>query len=279
MREKNICEVAGIQHRKSFYNIPNPVVQFSELTSDEQSDLQDQIFILNREMHKKFLILHSRLYESLKKNITVDALVLTLLLDCKAYSDDSRNESLFKEHRKELCSAKEMGDVFKIILPYCSYYNYELIETITEVHGSDDDKKRMQQYLSDFSEYCKKVPCVEVHDDDNFKASSKRTKVKFKLDYKKEELKHGDIKYIQIKIAMILGIQPSVLFLCCIQDGCVIITFLVPAFITEHFLNLQEDMKRDLKQEIKLISEPVICDDLLTPLVCRFYTYIYMILH
>ena len=60
------------------------------------------------------------------------------------------NISLLQEHKQALLDAKDTKEVFIIILPFYSYYNYELLQTIIDVHGSERDKVRCDNIFSNF---------------------------------------------------------------------------------------------------------------------------------
>ena len=66
--------------------------------------------------------------------------------------------------------------------------------------GSPTDKEGMQQYLTDFSKYRKKVPRVEFHGESPSSNSPKQTK----LDYEKNLLTLKHIREIKRQIARIL---------------------------------------------------------------------------
>ena len=67
------CELAGIPHTRSSLPIPNPIiVDPSTVTSDEKEDFEDfeaQTSELNKEIHRKFLKLDSKLLKSLRERI------------------------------------------------------------------------------------------------------------------------------------------------------------------------------------------------------------------
>ena len=125
----------------------------------------------------------------------------------------------------------------------------------------------MQQYCLDFSDYCKRIPCVEFYESNSTNPEVlKRTKIKFKLDYDKDLLRLEDIKRIQHQIARILKIKPSMLYLHCIEDGCTTITFLILTLIVTQLLKVVKDEKAALTKEVKMIS--VECDSEHHQLVC-----------
>ena len=143
-KEENICELAKIPHKQSSLQIPNPVVQYSELSIDEQVDLQAQLKKLKLEIHRKFLKFEAQLVNSLHERIAAADIVRTLMKHCTVYPTESMyNISLLQEHKQTLLDAKDLKEVFIIILPFYSYYNYELLQTIVDVHGSERDKEKM----------------------------------------------------------------------------------------------------------------------------------------
>ena len=184
------------------------------------------------------------------------------LTQCEVYSAEEKHKvSLFQLHKKDLLNTSDIYDIFMIISPYYSWFNYELFKEIVNTHGSDEDKANMQRYCQDFSEYCKRIPCVEFQDSNS--KSSCQTKIKFKLDYDNiESLNHYDIKHIQRSIAEILNLKSSVLVLSDVQNGCMALTFLVPAHIASQLVQLATDKKATLHKEIKMISAVQEHDDL-----------------
>ena len=273
----NVCEKAEIPYTHSSLAIPNPII--AELSSDDQEDLTAQMEELKFNIHKEFLKVQNKLMESMTNRVSPASLVMTLKSHCTVYpASKSRNASILKEHMKELSDAKEVQDVFSIICPFFCYYNYEMLQVIIDVHGTEEDKKNMQQYLQNFSEYCKKIPCVEFHDKCDPPAqpakSSKppRTKVKFMLEIEMDSLKGEDIKRIQRNIAKILGIKSSVLYLQHVESGSLIITFIVPTFLVGHLFTLIYDSISTLREEIKIVT--VDHDNRETQLVCYRFTRI-----
>ena len=162
-RKEKICELAGIPHTTSSLQVENPIVNLSALTNDEE-DLQAQISQLNMEIHRKFLKVDAaEVLKSLRNRITMADLVHTLLMHCTVFPNRA---SILQEHSDALKDAKSIDEVFLIIAPYYSYFNYELLQSIIDLHGFPEDKERMWQYVNiDFSRYCNKVPCVEIIDE------------------------------------------------------------------------------------------------------------------
>lgn len=255
---QNICDQADIPYTPSSLGIPNPTVNFSDLSPDDREDLVAQIDSLTREIHIKFLKLQADLIKSLKKSkITPAQIIQTLKAHTCGIARHSENvicATLFQDCQEELSSAKEVEDVFVAISQYFSYFNYELFQMIVDVHGSHKDKDSMQHYLHDFSAFCEKVPCVEFHHECHHKLKeTKRTRIKFKLDYDRNQLKLGDVKRIQRNIAKILKLKPSVLYLHCVEDGCLIFTFILPTYLIGVLIEAIKNGKAMLQQKVRLL--------------------------
>ena len=170
-------------------------------------------------------------------------------------------EKLFKEG--ELAEATSVSDVFKAIRPHCSYFNYDVLETLVQINGSSKEKHYLKKYVQAFSAYCKAVPCVEkVCGNDHEETKSKRTKLKFKLDFDREELKPDTVRSIKYKIAKHLGVRPSALYLCRIEEGCISLEFLVPTFILEDLLPLTDAQKVALSQDFEVKALAMECEEL-----------------
>ena len=252
---RNVCDEADISYKSSSLGIPNPSVDVSELSCDDKEDLMAQIDSLKHKIHVKFLKLQTDLIKSLKEVVTPAQLIQTLKAHACSMTNSSKNRSsatLFQDHEEALIAAKEIEDIFIVINPYFSYFNYELIEVIVDVHGAHEDKENMQQYHNEFSDYCKKMPCIEFNEECS-SSESKRTKIKFKLDFDRNQLKLGDVKHIQRRIAGILHVKPSILYLHCIEDGCMLITFLIPTSFVGGLMELINCNKAVLQEDVKLV--------------------------
>ena len=271
---ENICKKADIPYKKSvFDNVSNPVL-ISELSPDTKDELADQMDELKDEIHTKFAKVQCEFIQSIEnRKVSPTNLALTLRQHLMVHQkNSSANVPLFKEQLKEINEAKTSDEILKIINDYYCYYNYEILKHMIDVHGTLEDQKRMNEYISKFSHYCRKLPCVEFHDECNPDVS-KRTKLGLKLDYDMDLLKGIDIKRIIRKVAKILGIRPSVLFFSDVKKGCVEITFVIPTFLIGHLLTLIYDKISIVRQEVHMISVYVDFHDQQNVLVCINHCY------
>ena len=153
----------------------------------------------------------------------------------------------------KLDEAKDMFEVFKAIRPHLSYFNYDLLKLLVDVHGTPEDKKCLDEYLKSFASYCRAMPCAEeICGSDDSRPN--RIKIKFKLNFDRQRLKADYIKDNIIRnIARILKIKPSSLYLHCIKEGCVSLEFLVPSFLLDLFF-LTNDQIMSLYSEVSVTA-------------------------
>lgn len=237
------CDLTDIPHGKSSsLDISNPVVRFSDLDEDDREDLLAQIDELTEKIELEFGKLIDKVLSSFwDSGVDHNRVIVTLI----------GKEKLLRE--EDLTGTRNIDDVFKIIRPYCSYFNYDLIETLIQIHGSRQAKTYFKKYIQAFSSYCRAIPCVEEMCS-NKDTKSKRTKLKFKLDFDRQQLKPDAVRSIKRKIAKQLGMRPSALFLCGIKEGCILLEFLVPTFIAEQLFPLSKAQRIGLQRDIKALS-------------------------
>ena len=236
-------DLGDIPRCKPSFEVTNPVVQFSDLEEDDLEDLRAQIQKLTEKIKLEFDKFIDEVFVSFRDSQKVDHDRLVLILISR--------EKLFKED--ELAEVKCILDIFKIIRPYCSYFNYDLIETLVQVSGLPQAKSCLKKYVQAFSAYCKAMPCVEKLCG-NEDAKSKRVKLNFKLNFDRQQLKPDAVRSIKYKIADHLGVKPSALYLCKIDDGCISLEFLVPTFIVEQLFPLKDAQKIALYQDVKVLA-------------------------
>ena len=250
------CDLGKIPRCKPSFEVANPVVQFNDLEEDDLEDLFAKIDELTKKIKLEFAKFFDKVFVSFRDSheVDLDRLVLTLIND----------EKLFKED--ELAGTRSVYDVFKAIRPYCSYFNYDVLEMLVKINGSPQAKGYLKMYLQAFSAYCKAMPCVEKlcgSEDTNLK----RAKLKFKLDFDRQQLKPDAVRTIKCKIADHLGVRPSALYLCRIEEGCISLTFLVPTFITGLLFSLSDAQKIALHEDVKTLS-----------IECKFET-LHLVIH
>ena len=236
-----VCNLEGIPHKKSSHGISNPIVCFKDLDEDNLENLQAIMKSLTKKIKVDYATFYDRIYTSFSNSQKIDHQRLSLALR------NSECEPLFSE-----VNIQTVYDVFDLLAPHSSYFNYEILETLVQVCGSEIDKKFLEEYNERFSEYCRTMPCAEEVCGSE-EAGPKRTKLVFKLDYEREKLKPDEVKSIKNNIASCLGIRPSVLYLSKIKDGCILLEFLVPTCIIDHLFPLSNVQIIALYTEVRVL--------------------------
>ena len=137
-----MCSLDDIPHHQS-HVIPNPVIHFDELNKRERDNLRARMNELTEKIICEFDKFQNQVLDVIRGKVNRDNLIVTL-------------------HRVVHFSGKEVTevDVFMKVLPYCSYFNYGILEKIVKVHNLDTDP--LEKYLSAFRQYCQAMPCIET---------------------------------------------------------------------------------------------------------------------
>ena len=203
-----------------------------------------------------------------KRGISVRILVAhALSLGAYLYCDSQLiRKSLLSEDTEKLQQAETVHDVFIILQPHMSFFNHELLKHITDSKElcTEDDRKRMEKYCSEFNEFCRRKvfevpPCV-------FGLSTsiaKKSKLKAfaVLITKKEERNLTFVNEVKHKIASILKLKSSTLHLHRIDEGCIILVFSVPDFVAKQIFPLEPSTDAKLKSEGFHIAVPFTIKD------------------
>ena len=191
-----VASVAKLEYgcpHKSSDSLPvsNPIIHFEDLGADQRENLFAKMHELTKEINSKFKKLLSKVYESLRaRHVDHSSVILTLTED----------DVMIFDRSDKLDEAKDMFDVFKAIRPHCSYFNYDVLKLLVDVHGSSEDKAYFDEYLQAFTSYCQAMPCAEEVCG-NGGSATKQTKLKFKTNFNRQHLKPDALSGIKYNIA------------------------------------------------------------------------------
>ena len=135
-----------------------PLLYFDRLTDDQQQELKDRFWSESRSILMRFRELVSATMKSLiRQNISPD--------DLKSHVIYLRSFNPVRETKKLemlvpfLTKPKivdTIGKFFLVLDDYFSFFNYDVIEHIIRILGTEDDKARLQRYKDDFIRYAKR---------------------------------------------------------------------------------------------------------------------------
>ena len=230
-----------------------PFLDLSTLDDDNKEDLIQTLSNDTTSMLSRFSDLFNSTCESLNKRNIPTQQVARCALSIDGYESTSKKRLLLSEYTDELRSAKTNDDLFIILKPYMSFFNFELLECIIKNLGSEKNKKELEVYHTNFDEFCRrKVFQVPTHTFDNREQSMHAYAVKHKrtvfavLITMQDVPNLSDVKNIQRKIATLLGLKSSTLRLHSIEPGSLLLVFSVPSFIAKDILYPLDKIKSQL---------------------------------
>ena len=155
------------------------------------------------EMQRKFGLLVTKTLESLEEREVSARRLAQSLLALGAYKPVLKKEKLLLEdHEDRLNHARSIYDVYRIIRPYMSFFNPELLDYIIEAHGTPANREQLKKYMSELKTFCQSIsvsPRVDLGENESV---SGRGIVKIKLNLKDKSLKR--IRNVKSAIAKFL---------------------------------------------------------------------------
>jgi hypothetical protein len=176
---------------------------------EQRKALEERLQIESKEIMFKFYILINKFFDSLEE---------------QAIPAQKLERYLRMPLRLEKLTISNVQEAQRIIEDNSSFYDYQLVEYMIEVTGTESDKQALQKYIESFTHYAQRRI---------FECPAKlatRTpgdvKLMIKLDahYK---WKLAELKEFQNRICKILQIPFYVSKLHCVKKGCFKLTFLV----------------------------------------------------
>ena len=166
-----------------------------------------------------------------------------------------RDRSLLDEHRKEIKHAKSISEIFNILVPYCNYLNYELLEYIIDLYGTDEDKQRLKSYKEKLRNFCEHGPFEFPLSESGIGSGSDNTKQEsfsVKLNARKN-ITYKELLQIRERIAEILRVKLAALIIDPMDAGYVQLTFRIPKFVAQEIFPLSSDQTSALSKNASVI--------------------------
>ena len=140
----------------------------------------------------------------------------------------------------ECLKASQWDELFDNLLPHMSFFNYDIISVIIK-HVGGALVEELAAYEDHFKSYSMnrvsgphRVVRFTNEAQNNFEFMEK---LFVKLDLEWEEVSLEDLKRFQCKLASILKIRQEKLILQSIQQGCVLVTFLIHTSLLQIIMN------------------------------------------
>ena len=185
-----------------------------------------------------FSIFQRKICQSFKnRNITAKDVIQYLMTKPSNYRSSkvyTAQEYYILDYCTDHLQQKQnLDELFFEFLPnFWSWYDPTLLEDLIKRFGDDTDKDKLEVYLGELAEYFGSRK-IERPEDVVFKSVSRfgRKVLLLKIDQEWEAVPMRQVNRIRTKVADILGLDKSALFLCSVRRGCLLFKFLVPPHV------------------------------------------------
>ena len=165
---------------------------------------------------------------------------------------------VFRERQEKLQEAKSINAVFFIIKDYFSFFNYKIIERIIKVFGTKDDQEAVRLYKETFERYCKRRVFECPPHIYGSRSESGHAHLVVKKDNVLDNFRMNQLGVFRYKLCRILQVSQHTLQLLSVEEGCLQLTFQIPAFVQHLVFPLSADQEKLLQAEGVLA---LICGD------------------
>ena len=208
-----------------------PYLDTSQLDEDEKIDLEHKLIRDTSDIIEKFGSLVIDTSSSLKECGVTPQELANCVVQLEGFVADI-GQNIVGDHEEEITQCGSIDGIFLILRKYryWSFLNSKILQQIINKLGTENNKDCLKKYLGDFKDYCKRsifqVPSQV------FDKKAKRPKFAVKLTHTVQNTLEN-ILQAQRKIAEILGIRSSALYLCSVEKGCVKVHFQIPRCMAE----------------------------------------------
>ena len=245
-------------------------VQSIELNPDDRLDREAQLRSSADSMKKKFASLLVDVMDSFKDRGIGPQDITSCILALTEYDDPAIGKPLLERQKEELKRAQSVNDTFDVLRPHMTFFNYEILEFLIEKKGSAKDRRNLETFLQAFRNFCHRsifeLPLNTLGHSEEKAVGKQKFAVKITNEFKAALLVQSqeydqqattlnpassnqeereriicapelgisleNAKHIQRKLALVLNLKASSIYLDSAISGCVILTFLLPSHIS-----------------------------------------------
>lgn len=212
-------------------NEPLPLLNYKFLKGNDgpSEKLRVQLAVESRHMLEQFTTFCIHVGDMLqKKGVTTDR-VRTLL----QYRLGSKN--IGETSMKQVTEARTIHSLLCAAEPFVSWFNYDLISFLAKELGGEEGSALIADYESRFQKYLQRLIFESPPFSSIKSIPSGFEELAVKLDWNFEEVTIQDITIFKAKLCELLGqSDPSIFILKSVEEGCVLLTWLVPESIVDH---------------------------------------------
>lgn len=208
-------------------NEPVPLLNYKPLKEKNEA-LRVKLAMESRCMLEHFTSFCIRVGDLLQsKGVTTDR--VRALLQYRLGSKNIGESSM-----KQVTDARSIHSLLCIAEPFVSWFNYDLIALLAKELGGEDGLKMVAEYEAKFQLYLQRL----VFESPPFSSiklmPSGFEEMMVKLEWNFEQVMIQDITIFKGKLCEFLHqSDPSVFILKSVEEGCVVLTWLIPSAIVE----------------------------------------------
>ena len=273
---------------------------FSQLNSEDKAELEAHLILSADSMRKKFAALLVNVIKSFKEQNVEPTLLISAVLALTEHNDPAIGKPLLEREREALMKAQSVDHIFHVLRPHMTFFNYEILEFLIEVMGSDNDKHNLQKFLQEFRRFCRRsvfeIPANVLGHGTEKGIDQQKFCIKITKQFKAALLVHcskeqtepdlqttssiqassseeamaregmicapelgislEDAKHIQRKLASVLKLKVSSIYLDSALSGSTILTFLLPSHISLAGLDSDPDIIALASNGIHILCGP-----------------------
>ena len=202
----------------------------NKMSEKEKRKLHMRLYKETKTIKTEFAGLVFDLKQSVKKSDQVEDIVIIL---------NSRE----KEFETLLLGCTTVAEVFYRVTPYWSFYNFDIIQLLTEKLGTKSDKQKLERYITKLREYaCERMVCDCPIDAFGVKEQHEKC-FAVKTDKNMDSFSLEELEDMEFEMNRILGRKS--LRLLSIEEGCVQLIF---RSLSDNVINLSKDQQMKLRR-------------------------------
>jgi hypothetical protein len=164
----------------------------------------------------------------------------------------------------EISESKDLGRLIECLKKYSSWYNYRLIKEVAENFAGEEGKKLISDYEAELQKHYASLIAYQCPDfglERKLPPGYTRLIVKVNWEYMSTNLQ--DIAVFQSNLVEILELEPYVVQLRSVEEGCVRLEYVLPATLEPHVARIMTEREECLR-ELEVLSLEIMCAPLPT---------------
>lgn len=239
------CECVKAKKGEPFQKIE----EFTSLGREQKEQLEQRLIVESENIILDFNILCNKFFDSLEDRQVPIRRLANYLKGLKPLRQISslQSASVINKYEHDLDVILDYDAVRGVIEKHSSFFDYRPVEYMIELAGSEEDKRRIEEYKSKFEHYVRRrlYECPAKIGPDSSSGST-QFRVIIECDY--ETCRLVDLQLFKCRLSLILNIPSHTLQVSSVEEGSVSITFLVPDIVKEVIFPLSVEQEVALRE-------------------------------